>query len=66
MSMTELEVKTYKLPKEVREYHKHKERQKRGWKCARCGSLNPTVKDLETKKKLCDQCDIQRLKEQIK
>jgi hypothetical protein len=47
--------KTYKLPQQVRDYHKLKEREKRGWKCACCGGT-PIVKTLETKKKLCLEC----------
>jgi hypothetical protein len=44
--------KTFKLPKEVREYHKQKARQKRGWKCATCGG-EPILKVLETGEKFC-------------
>lgn len=57
--------KPFKLPPEVRLYHKNKEREKHGgWKCT-CGKPNPIYMDLETKKKLCKACAIIDLTQRI-
>jgi hypothetical protein len=63
MSETQIEptLKKHKLSEKKREYFKLDQRKRRGWKCADCGALNPTVKTLEGKKKLCDACDKKRL-----
>lgn len=66
MTEIEQETKKFKLPPQVREYHKLKERQKRGWKCARCGDPNPKFRTLDTKEKICASCTIIELKKEIK
>ena len=57
--------KTFKLPKEVRNYHKLKEREKEAklghpWICSRCETApvkdEPLYKNMETKQKLCSNC----------
>jgi hypothetical protein len=58
---TQIQEKTFKLPPEVRNYHKQKEREKRGdWKCSQCGVTpkdnEPLYKNTETKQKLCSNC----------
>ena len=57
-----LQEKTFKLPIEVREYHRKKTRETRNWKCTRCGNPNPIVKLLDEKDKLCYGCNIEYLK----
>ena len=52
-------------PEERKTYFRQNMRKTRGWKCADCGNLEPTIKTLDTKKKLCDACYIQLLKQKI-
>ena len=62
--------KTFKLPAQVREYHKIKEREKQArlghpWLCSHCGSVptkdEPLYKNMDTKQKLCDACTAKEL-----
>jgi hypothetical protein len=46
-----------------KEYYRKAMRKSRGWKCKRCGSNDPSVKLLDSKEKLCERCEILRLKE---